>query len=241
LFARARSIKTPEAIKLFRRAAYKTEKAIALGFASTKYGDTELKLAREMQSTIVKLGADMYSFAALASGPDSYMVHLSARDQKMVKGDVVHIDFGGVFSGYRTDISRGGVCVKANEKQTQRWKSLWRAERSAIEKSVQVGKKASDIYNTLKKEFKANNIRFESYHGPGHVGHSIGLETHEPPMLQPYNDSILEENMILCIEPTVLEKGWARYHVEDMVLVTKKGPEILSNYTEGDELFVIEE
>ena len=240
IFARARRIKTPEAIKLLRNAAYKTDKAIATAFATAKVGDTELSLSRQMGENVIKLGAEGVCHNTLASGKDSYIVHLTARDKKISVGDVVHIDFGGVFSAYHTDVSRAGVCAKASSKQQARWTALWRAQRNAIRETMHVGKRTCDVYNGLRREFKKNNIPLEAYHGPGHVGHSIGLETHEPPLLHPYNKETFEANTVWCVEPTVLEPGWARYHLEDMVLITEDGPEILSNYTTSEELLVIE-
>jgi len=240
IFEKVRSIKTREAIKLLRNAAYKTEKAIATAFSTAKLGDTELSISRQMRDNAVNFGAEGICHNSLVSGTDSYAVHLNAREKRISSGEVVHVDFGGIFSRYHTDISRNAVGIKANPEQEKRYRALYRAERKTIEETMHVGKRAFDVYNFLKKEFKKNNIPFEGYHGPGHVGHSIGLETHEPPLLHPYNNTKFEENMVLCIEPIILELSWAWYHVEDMVLITKDGPEILSNFTTDENMYLIE-
>jgi Xaa-Pro aminopeptidase len=107
-------------------------------------------------------------------------------------------------------------------------------ERRAIE-FMGPGVRACDVFNCVVESYAKFGIE---YPGP-HCGHGFGFETHEAPMLHPYNEEELRPNMLMCIEPVHFSEEVGGYQVEDLVLITEEGSEILTNYGDAEELFVI--
>jgi Xaa-Pro aminopeptidase len=107
-------------------------------------------------------------------------------------------------------------------------------ERGAIE-FMRPGVRACDVYDCVVEGYAKFGIE---YPGP-HCGHGFGFETHETPMLQPYNEDQLVPSMLLCIEPVHFSQEVGGYQLEDLVLITETGSEILTNYEDTEELFVI--
>lgn len=235
VFDHAREVKTAEEIALFRVAAYSTDKAIQAAFALSYPGQTEKALAAEMQANVLRLGAEALTHAHVHSGVHSTVVHALSIEKPCLPGEVIHVDFGGSFAGYCTDISRNAVVVQAAPRQNEIYKKLWEIEQELFE-YVRPGVIADDVYRVTEAAFEREGLVYPW----GTIGHSTGLAVHEGFELARGSERTIEAGMILQIEPSHIERGDARYHIEDSVLVTENGVEVLSNFADTRELFVIQ-
>ena len=235
VFEYARLVKTPSEIELYRIAAYYTDKAISIAFASAKPGDSEKAVTSHMQAAVLQLGADDLAHAHLHSGLHSTIVHAWPLEAKRLEpGEVVHIDFGAIFGGYRTDVSRNAVVGSATQKQETIYRRLWEIEQLVFE-SMHPGVVAGELFDLAQQAFQKANLVYPW----GTLGHSIGLMVHEGFEIVHGSEKILETGMLINIEPSHIEEGDARYHIEDTVLVTDDGIEVLSSFMPTESMFVI--
>lgn len=234
IFEFARMVKTEDEIELFKIAVYYSDKAIHSAWAQTKAGFTEKTVASMMESNALHLGAEGLDHTHLHSGIHSTVVHALPMEKSLEPGEVVHIDFGAVFCGYSTDISRNAVVHNANSKQESIYKRLWEIEQVLYE-NIRPGINAHDLYEIGMKEFDKAGLVYPW----GTLGHSTGLAVHEGFEIAQGSEQVIEEGMIINIEPSHIEQGDARYHIEDSVLITSDGMELLSNFMNTENMFVI--
>lgn len=234
VFDEARLIKTPDEIELMRLAAYCTDKAIQTGFALTAPGATEKSLAAIMQGNVLALGADATAHTHVHAGVHSTIVHALSIERPMLPGEVVHVDFGAAFAGYHTDISRNAVIEQAAPRQREIYVRLLEIERVLID-ALHPGVSAREIFELAQERFARHGLT----HPWGTLGHSIGLDAHEGFEFAAAEDTVLERGMIVCVEPSHIEQGDARYHIEDTLVITDQGSEPISNFAPIDELFPI--
>jgi len=235
VFNHAREIKTQDEIALFRVAAHCTDKAIHTGFAMCSPGQTEKALAAEMQANVLRLGAEALTHGHVHAGVHSTVVHALSIERPCAPGEVIHVDFGASFAGYCTDISRNAVVERASSAQQDIYKKLWEIEQELFE-YVRPGVVAADVFRVNEAAFAKTHLTYPW----GTIGHSTGLAVHEGFELAKGSDRVLEAGMILQIEPSHIEAGDARYHIEDSVLVTENGVELLSDFSDTREMFVIQ-
>jgi Xaa-Pro aminopeptidase len=234
LFDHVRSIKTDGEIRRFAEAGRATERAIADAFRQAKIGDSERKLLRTIKENAGLYGATDIVFGILGVGDQSYEAHPPARERPIERGDLVRVDFGASWDGYASDVARMAVVGAASTVQTDTYKKVREVQRGAIA-FMKPGVRACDVYDRVVRGYAKFGIE---YPGP-HCGHGFGLETHETPMLQPYNEEELRPNTLLCIEPVHFSEEVGGYQLEDLVLITDTGSEILTNSEGTEELFVI--
>lgn len=235
LFDEVRSIKTKGEIERYKQAGLATERAIAEAFREAKAGQTEKDLRHSILDKLARLGSSGLDFAILAAGDQSWHGHPPARDRELQPGDLIRVDVGAAFDGYGSDVARMAVVGKASELQREMYAKHRQVQRKAIE-YMQPGVRACDVFQHCVQTYAELGIECP---GP-HVGHGFGLGGHEVPMLQPYNTQKLRANMLICIEPVVMLKGIGGFQLEDLVLVTEEGAEILTTYADTQELFVIQ-
>lgn len=234
LFDHVRSLKTEGEIQRLGEAGRATERAILEAFEQAKAGDTERHLLRTIKDNVALYGATGVVFAILGVGDQSYVPHPPARERPIEQGELVRVDFGGSWECYGSDVARMGVVGEPSQAQADTYKKVREVERTAIE-FMGPGVRACDVFHCVVETYAKFGIE---YPGP-HCGHGFGLETHEAPMLHPYNEAELQPNMLMCIEPVLFSEELGGYQVEDLVLITEEGSEILTNYGDAEELFVI--
>jgi Xaa-Pro aminopeptidase len=233
-FEEARMVKTAAELDLLRIAAYCSDKAIQTAFALTRPGDTERDLATRMQSNTLHLGADATGHTHVHAGVHSTIVHTLSLERPIAPGEVVHVDFGASFAGYVSDISRNAVAGGASPRQREIYAHLLEIERILIDR-LRPGTRASEIFELAQAEFAARKL----VHPWGTLGHSIGLTVHEGFEFAANAETVLEPGMVVCVEPSHIEDGDARYHIEDTVVVTDVEPEVISSFAPIDEIFVL--
>jgi Xaa-Pro aminopeptidase len=236
LFTAVRSIKIDGEIERFSQAALATERAIVDAFREARAGQTERHLLKLIVDNVWRLGASRVGFSVLGVGDQSWHAHPSARDREMEEGDLIRVDFGASFSGYGSDVARTAVVGRASQEQLDTYSKHRQVQREAIE-LMRPGVRACDVFEHCLNAYDDLGLQLTI----PHVGHGCGLEVHETPMLQPRNTQELRPNMLICIEPVLLSKELGGYAVEDLVLIKEEGSaEILTNYADTEEIFVIQ-
>ncbi len=234
VFEHARVVKTPAEIEILRRACYLTEKAIQTGFALVAPGDTEKTLAARMQSCVLGFGADALLHAHVHAGEHSLVVHTLALEEAIRSGEVIHVDFGAVFAGYATDLSRNAVVGEPSAAQRDIYAKLYEIH-LILGDLLRPGAPVDEIFRRVEPEFSVRGLS----HPWGTIGHSSGLTIHEGFEIAKGSDAILEPGMVINFEPSHIEPGDARYHIEDTMVITEDGNELLSDFRPADSMFVI--
>jgi Xaa-Pro aminopeptidase len=233
LFDVVRAVKTEGEIIQLKRAANATEEAILGAFRTGRVGETEKDMADRMVANVLRLGAEGPYGMVLGSGENVTHVHNHPGPRRLQDGDLIHVDFGGKFDGYASDLARMAVVGFPSQRRRDKYATLWEAYRGTI-KGIRPGMRACDVFDLCRVEFDKVGAEFNRVH----VGHSFSLGGHDNPMLQPSEQMVLERNMTLCIEPS-LQDGADRYHIEDIVRLTEGEPELLSDFSSTESLFAI--
>jgi Xaa-Pro aminopeptidase len=234
LFDKVRMLKTPEEIKILSDAALATDRAIRKGFESAHLGTSERETAELMGDELRKGGAESVAFCILATGKNAPMAHPVPGETKMAPGQIVRTDFGGYFRWYYSDLARTAVCGKPTPAQADTWKKLYQVQGEVIA-AMRPGNRASDLFHLCQRRFEEVGLTFRM----PHIGHSIGIDIHEYPMLNPQTDEQLQPNMMFAVEP-VHRGAEGLYHIEDLVLVTEREPKIVSRSANWEPVLTIQ-
>ena len=217
--------KSEEELKALRSGARILDQAYEFILSTIKPGQAEKELALELEIYLLRQGAEERAFQFIvASGERGAMPHGTAADRRMQEGDLVTIDYGAVFDGYATDMTRTLALGKFDEKQKEIYYLVLEAQQEAV-RAVRPGMKASDL-DAVARDI-IDRAGYANYFGHG-LGHGIGLETHEQPVLNPRSKTILEPGMTVTIEPGIYIGDWGGVRIEDMVVVTGSGGETLT-------------
>jgi Xaa-Pro aminopeptidase len=217
--------KDNEEIRRVKKAVRIADKAFSEIIGMLKPGVIEKDIALEIEYKMRKLGAEKESFETIiASGQRSAMPHGRASDKKLRKGDFVTLDFGCLFHGYASDITRTVVLGKATEKQKKIYNIVLAAQKTAC-KAVKPGMPCNRVDGIARDIIM--KAGYGDYFGHG-LGHGVGMLVHDRPVLSPQSNDILEPGMIVTIEPGIYISNWGGVRIEDDVLVTSNGGQILS-------------
>ncbi|UCH70077.1 MAG: aminopeptidase P family protein [Candidatus Bathyarchaeota archaeon] len=224
-----RFIKSADEIKLIRKAAEISDRGMEAAVNALRIGATELEVAAEAEYEMKKRGSwELKHPTVVASGPRTLLVHPFASEKRIEKNDLVIIDLGAVYGGYCSDICR--TCIVGASKQTQEdlFKAVLEAQTaafSALKEDITIG----TVNKIVRKLLQRSN--YEKYF-PYLLGHFIGLQLEEEPMIMPKNGNIeFKSNTVASLFQSsvfVPEAGGVR--IEDTALVTKTKSEILTNY-----------
>jgi len=188
-------------------------------------GVPEREVALQLEYFMRRLGADGAAFKTIvATGYRSALPHGVASSRIMAPGDFVTLDFGAVYNGYHSDITRTVVLGRPEKKQEEIYQLVLEAQMSAIE-SLRAGIKASDVDGAARRIIEQAGYGKQFGHG---TGHGVGLSIHEKPRLSAKDQSLLEEGMVVTIEPGIYLPGWGGVRIEDTVLVLNGGCRVLT-------------
>jgi Xaa-Pro aminopeptidase len=219
-----RKIKSPEEIRILRKAARETVKIWAEVKKGIRPGMTEIDIAR-MVDGMVRAGGRENSFPTIAAiGANSAYPHAIPTGKKLKKGEHVLIDFGIRLNGYCSDLTRIWAECRINRQIMDFYGYVRQAHDKAIEQ-IRPGATVGSIVSSVNDIFKEHKAADHILHG---LGHGIGLDVHEEPFLRAGSGERLKEGMVFTVEPGLYFSGLGGIRVEDMVLVTAKGHEVLT-------------
>ena len=226
LIDKPRTVKDENELELLARAEQIGDEAFTHILDIIKPGMTEKEIALELEFFMKKQGASKLSFDTIvASGPNSSMPHAQVTDRAIENGDFVTMDFGCVYKGYCSDMTRTIAVGTPTDEMKKVYQIVLDANLRAME-GIRAGVKCSDI-DALARGYIAEQ-GYGDYFGHG-LGHSVGLYIHEEPRFSPKCDVIIKENMVITDEPGIYIPGRFGVRIEDLVVVKKDGYERLSN------------
>lgn len=229
-----RLIKTEEELVQLRKAAELADYAIEVGYRLIAEGKTEMEILTAVESAVKAKGAEAMSFSTMVlSGPKTASPHGTPGNRKIQKGDFVLFDLGVVVGGYCSDITRTVAFGEPTAKQREVYETVRQAEETAVA-MVKPGVLAKEL------DQAARDIITEAGYGDyftHRLGHGLGVSVHEYPSLHGENDLSLREGMVFTIEPGIYHPEIAGVRIEDDVVVTKDGVEVLTKFTK--ELIVL--
>ncbi|MFQ5736626.1 MAG: M24 family metallopeptidase [Thermodesulfobacteriota bacterium] len=186
---------------------------------------TEKEAASRIELAFREAGADTLAFDTIvASGPRAALPHGKASSKKIKKGELVVVDMGVVLDGYNSDETRTFCVGRPTAEQRKVYATVLEAQSRAIEKTAP-GVKASDVDAAARGVIE--KAGYGKFFGHG-TGHGVGLDVHEGPSIGPLAKGALEEGMVITVEPGIYVPGWGGVRIEDMVLVTKDGFDVLT-------------
>ncbi len=225
-----RAVKDEQEQAFTRHAAMLADKAFEHVLPMIRPGISELDVALELEWHMRKNGASAASFPIVcASGVRSAMPHGVATEKKLETGDFLTMDFGCLYHGYASDMTRTVVLGKASDEQKRIYNTVLKAQETALA-AVSAGKTGKEI------DAVARTIIADGGYGPyfGHaLGHGTGLEIHERPVLSPKTEDVLTIGMLVTVEPGIYVPDLGGVRIEDLVIVTKESCENLTHSTKA--------
>jgi Xaa-Pro aminopeptidase len=225
VFENLRRRKTPEEIGLIRKAAELADRGFGHILPLLKPGIQEIEVALELEYFLRKNGSEGLAFATtVASGERSAMPHGGASERTVQQGELVTLDFGCVVGGYCSDMTRTVAVGKVSDELRSIYQAVLEAQTLALE-AVGSGKRGQDLDALARNHLASRGYGEHFTHG---LGHGVGLFVHEGPSLNQTSQDTLEASNVVTIEPGVYIPHLAGCRIEDLVLVTQNGQEVLS-------------
>ena len=233
VITKMRQIKDEVELQILRQIIGVTDQAFSAILKVIQPGMREDILSLELEFLLRKMGASERSFDYIvASGSRSSLPHGVATDKKLAEGELLTLDFGGKYKGYCSDLTRTVFLGQPDQKQTEIYNTVLEAQQAGI-KAIKPGLSGKEVDAVAREVIvKAG---YGQYFGHG-LGHALGLEVHETPRLNTKEKQVLQSGMVLTVEPGIYIPGWGGVRIEDVVLVTDNGAEVL---TQASKQFII--
>jgi Xaa-Pro aminopeptidase len=229
-----RTVKSPSEIARIRRSVETNSQAFEQGVARVKPGMKEQDLAAELEYRMRRLGAEKPSFETIVAGGErSALPHAQPTAARFENGQLIVVDMGALQEGYCSDMTRMLFLGTPGTKVKRTYKAVLEAQLAGID-AVRAGARSAAVDAAARKVLRGYGLDKAFVHS---TGHGLGLEIHEPPRLGKRDKTRLKAGMAITIEPGVYLEGFGGIRIEDTVLVTEKGCEILT--PTGKELRVI--
>jgi Xaa-Pro aminopeptidase len=240
ILARLRQLKTTQEVDLLRKLSQIADQAITKAIAAVSPGDTEMDIAAHLTRNVYELGAQQFKLMIVATGERSELPNVGPSFRKLARGDVCRIEIFSVIDGYHAGVCRTAVVQQAPPHAKEIWQVLTDCKHELLER-IKPGASCRAIYNAFIDRLARSKLPPISF-----VGHGIGLFLHEDPYLGhtpiigSTEDAALEAGMVLGFEPLCYRTGYGfGMQNKDMVAVTDRGCELLSDYAETDQLLKI--
>ena len=187
--------------------------------------DSERDVAKKLKMEILKKGADNIPYLPVVSGVGGVSQIIGNPTDKLISsGDFLFIDTGTTFDGYFCDFDRNFAIGHASDELKKTNEILWHATEEGI-KNLVPGAKTKDIWKKINKKIEDFGFMIK---GEGRYGHGVGLQLTEPPSISSFDNSIIQENMVLTIEPSLEYKPGKIIVHEENIFVSKDGPILLT-------------
>lgn len=226
LIENQRMIKSPNEIAIIRRSVILNSKAFEAALRVIRPGKTrEADLAAEIDYRMRKLGAEKPAFETIvAGGARSALPHAQPSAKILAKNELLLIDMGATLAGYASDMTRVVFLGRPVARFKRIYEAVLEAQLAAID-AVRPGVTAAHIDRQARQTLRRRGLDKAFVHS---TGHGLGLEIHEPPRLGKKDQTRLQEGMAITIEPGAYLEGFGGVRIEDTVVVTKNGCEILT-------------
>ncbi len=223
-----RVVKGTEEIETMRGGFRATDKAMEMVVNALKEGMTEKEVAATIQSSLMSCGADALSFMPIASsGPNGSKPHYRYGDRRLRRGDSIVLDFGGMFSGYYTDITRTVFLGQVDGEQERVYSLVHEANEVGVE-TAKAGTAAEVVDQKARQVIALGGYGERFIH---RTGHGIGLEVHEEPYIVAGNRRSLQEGMTFSVEPGIYLPGKFGVRIENIVQIADGKARRLDEYT----------
>jgi len=232
-----RAVKLPDEVALLRRAAEITDQALEQLLSEIRVGMTEIEVALRLEILIREAGAESVAFESNVScGPNTALNHYNPalHPQSLKRGDLLLFDIGACYQGYRSDMTRTFCVGEADKRAREIYDLVLQANLAGIA-AVREGADGIQV------DKAARDVIVAAGHGEhfGHgLGHGIGMEVHEAPRLSQKSKDTLRAGMVVTVEPGVYLSGYGGVRIEDDVVVTRDGCEIITGFAK-EELLVV--
>lgn len=228
-----RMVKTEAEIRRIQQAAAMTDHALTAIRGIIRPGVSEYELAREFERSIVSQGGRARA-TLVRIGSNGSSGNARPGNRRLQMGETVRFDLASTLNGYWADIARIFCLGEPNQRMREIYHAMLIGENAALEQA-HAGMTAHELYEATMHAVKSAGVPHYRRH---HVGHGIGAEVYDPPLIAPSVDTALEEGMIINIETPYYEYGFAAVHVEDPFLITSDGNQLLTTFNR--ELTIIE-
>jgi len=220
-----RSIKSPSEIDAIRASVQLNSRAFDAALRRFRPAMTERDLAAELDHQMRLLGAEHPAFDTIvATGPHGAYPHAHPENRSIKSNALLLIDMGAQAEGYASDMTRMAFPGKPSATVRSRYKAVLEAQLAAID-AVKHGVPAAKVDRAARAVLRRHGLDKRFIHS---TGHGLGLEIHEMPRIGKKADQPLEAGMAITIEPGIYIEGWGGIRIEDTVLVTAAGSEVLT-------------
>ena len=222
---RLRMVKSPREIELIRRSVELNSKAYAQAMRSVRPGITESQLAASIDHHMRLLGAEAAAFETIvASGPRSALPHAHPTSNPIRRNQLLLIDMGASLEGYASDMTRMAFLGRPPRRVRELYRAVLESQLAAVE-AVRAGVPCGNVDRAARRVLRAAGLEKAFVHS---TGHGLGLEIHEAPRLGRREEAPLAAGMVVTVEPGAYLEGLGGVRIEDTVLVTASGCEILT-------------
>lgn len=228
-----RVIKTEAELIKMRKAAELADYAIRVGCNEIAEGKTEMEILNAIESAIKEKGYSMSFETMVLAGEKSASPHGTPGKRKIKRGDMILFDLGVIYEGYCSDITRTVAFGEVSDAQKNIYNAVLKANEDAI-KAVKPGIRASELDKIARDAITDAGYGEYFTH---RLGHGLGISVHEFPSINGANDLRMEEGMVFTIEPGVYKEDVTGVRIEDDVVVTASGVEVLTKFPK--ELMII--
>jgi Xaa-Pro aminopeptidase len=220
-----RMVKSEDEIARIRRSVLTNSEAFEKTVQSIRPGVSEAAIAAELEFQMRRLGGEKAAFESIvAAGERSALPHARPTARKVAKDELLLIDMGTCQDGYMSDMTRMLFAGRPDKRTEHMYKSVAKAQLAAID-AVRAGARSAQIDRKARQVLELDGYGKAFVHS---TGHGLGLEIHEPPRLGKHDKTRLEAGMVITIEPGAYIRGFGGIRIEDTVLVTKNGCEVLT-------------
>jgi Xaa-Pro aminopeptidase len=225
LVERLRMVKSDDEIARIRRSVLTNSQAFEKATRAIRPGARESTIAAELEYQMRRLGAEKAAFETIvAMGSRSALPHAQPTARKLANNELLLIDMGACQDGYMSDMTRVLFLGKPDRRVRSMYNAVLKAQLAAID-SVRPGVTAAHVDGAARRVLVKEGLGKEFVHS---TGHGLGLEIHEGPRLGRRDKTKLEPGMAITIEPGAYVRDFGGIRIEDTVLVTRNGCEVLT-------------
>jgi Xaa-Pro aminopeptidase len=226
LIERLRAVKDEGELDAVRAAARLADDALVEVLRRGLVGRTEREVALDLEFTMRRMGAEAASFPPIvAAGEHGALPHATPRDVTIPSGTMCVVDWGAQLDGYASDCTRTYATGEIDPRDGEVYALVLRAQEAALE-AVRPGPTGREVDAVARAIIDAAGHAEHFGHG---LGHGVGLAVHEGPRLSKQGDAALEAGMVVTVEPGVYVPGAVGVRIEDLVIVTEDGAEVVSS------------